>query len=164
MKQLENILNLTTEDTDDDEEIIEEVDIEQAKSDVAKYCQASGDLDKIDEALPMVEGLEEHDREMDELAAKATEAYTDLLDLGFNVDTKYSSRLFEVAGNMLGHAITAKNSKVDKKLKMLDLQLKKQKLDQAAEKADEKGSIKSDGEMVDRNSLLRELLSKNRSN
>jgi len=34
-----------------------------------------------------------------------------------NVEARYGSRMFEVAGNMLGQAIAAKSAKIDKKLK-----------------------------------------------
>ena len=47
-----------------------------------------------------------------------------------NVDSRYSGRLFEVAGNFLRNAIDAKAGKIDKKLKIIELQLKKKKLDQ----------------------------------
>lgn len=97
---------------------------------------------------------------MDSLAKTAQEAYNDLFTLGMNVETKYSGRIFEVAASMLGHAINAKTSKIDKKLKMVDLQLKKAKLDLIKnKKADpiEEG----EGTVVDRNKLLSELLKKN---
>jgi len=92
------------------------------------------------------------------LAKKATDAYDDLMDLGMNVEARYSARLFEVAGTMLKNAIDAKSAKLDKKLKMIDLQLKKQKLDQDANSADEGINITGDGVIItDRNSLLEKL-------
>lgn len=87
-------------------------------------------IDKIDAALPGVRGLESTDSEMDDLAAMATKSYQELMDLGMNVDARFSSEIFGVASNLLGHAITAKTAKLDKKLKMIDLQLKKARLDQ----------------------------------
>jgi hypothetical protein len=80
------------------------------------------------------------------------------MDLGMNVEARYSGRLFEVAASMLGHAIQAKSAKLDKKLKMIDLQLKKQKLDQDALGIDDSVTIPGDGVIVtDRNSLLEKL-------
>jgi hypothetical protein len=59
---------------------------------------------------------------------------------------------------MLGHAISAKSAKLDKKLKMIDLQLKKQKLDQDALGVDDSVTIQGEGVIVtDRNSLLEKL-------
>ena len=51
------------------------------------------------------------------------------MDLGMNVDSRYSGRIFEVASTMLRNAIDAKSNKIDKKLKMVELQLKKMKID-----------------------------------
>ena len=76
------------------------------------------EFDKISAALPQVKGLGDlGDQELDELAKKAVDAYTDIMDLGMNVEARYGARMFEVAGNMLNAAITAKSAKIDKKLK-----------------------------------------------
>jgi len=61
---------------------------------------------------------------MDGLADLATSSYKDLMDLGMQVDSRFSSEIFNVAGTMLGHAIIAKTAKLNKKLKMIELQLK----------------------------------------
>jgi hypothetical protein len=79
------------------------------------------------------------------------------MDLGMNVEARYSGRIFEVAGGMLKNAIDAKAAKIDKKLKMIELQLKKQKLDQETTENDGL-SISGDGVIItDRNSLLEKL-------
>ena len=65
--------------------------------------------------------------------------------------------LGKVAGTMLKNAIDAKSAKLDKKLKMIELQLKKQKLDQETNE-DTGVNIPGDGFIVtDRNSLLEKL-------
>ena len=117
-------------------------------------------INKIDAALPAVKGLESTDTEMDELAGLATGSYKDLMDLGMQVDSRFASEIFNSAGTMLGHAITAKTAKINKKLKMLDLQLKKASLDQkAANKIEEIEAIPlGEGGLVDRNELLRQIL------
>ena len=116
------------------------------------------EFDKISQALPQVTGLGEmSDHELDNLAEKATEAYDDLMDLGMNVEPRYSGRIFEVAATMLKNAIEAKSSKIDKKLKMIELQIKKQKVDQDSTTASNK-EIEGEGFLVtDRNSLLEKL-------
>ncbi len=86
---------------------------------------ALSELDKVQAALPQVRGLEASDQEMDDLAIKASKSFDDLMDLGMNVDSRWASDIFGVASTMLGHAITAKTAKLNKKLKMVDLQLKK---------------------------------------
>ena len=101
--------------------------------------EALDSLSKIEQALPQVRGLEAADDEMDSLAEMATSSYKDLIDLGMQVDSRYASEIFNVAGTMLGHAITAKTAKLNKKLKMIDLQLKKAQLDQKEAKKEKLG-------------------------
>ena len=119
-------------------------------------------IDKIDAALPSVKGLDSSDEEMDELAKKATETFDDLMDLGMQVDSRYASEIFAVAGAMLGHALTAKTAKLNKKLKMVDLQMKKLKLDQDRAKAaaggDDDPMETAEGHVLSRNDLLERLI------
>lgn len=116
-------------------------------------------IDKIDTALPAVKGLEASDQEMDDLAKLAQESYRDLMDLGMQVDSRFASDIFSVASNMLGHAITAKTAKLDKKLKMIDLQLKKARLDQnRAEEPAVGVTHTAQGVVLNRNDLLERLL------
>ena len=119
-------------------------------------------LDKIEAALPQVRGLEAADEEMDELASMATASYKDLMDLGMQVESRFSSEIFNSAGTMLGHAITAKTAKINKKLKMLDLQLKKAGLDaKTASKEEElENTPLGEGQALDRNELLKVLAAK----
>jgi hypothetical protein len=126
-------------------------------------------IDKIDEALPAVRGLDATDSEMDELAGLATGSYKDLMDLGMQVDSRFASEIFSVASNMLGHAITAKTAKLDKKLKMIDLQMKKMRLDQQQAALDEKkepeGPVQQGtGMVLSRNDLLARIISGNKQN
>jgi vancomycin resistance protein YoaR len=115
-------------------------------------------LDKIESALPAVRGLEASDREMDDLASKASESFDDLMSLGMQVDSRYASEIFAVASTMLGHAITAKTAKMNKKLKMIDLQLKKARLDQTEDSRPHTPT--AEGRVLNRNDLLRTLLSR----
>lgn len=119
-------------------------------------------LDKIENALPQVRGLEASDTEMDELASLAKSGYTNLMELGLQVEPRFSAELFQAAGTMLGHAITAKTAKLNKKLKMIELQLKKATLDQKnAAKEEEIDSIPlGEGKSLDRNELLKVLSTK----
>jgi hypothetical protein len=119
-----------------------------------------------------VRGLDASDAEMDELAKLAVDSYRDLSDLGMQVDSRFASEIFSVASNMLGHAITAKNSKLDKKLKMIDLQLKKMRLDQQQQLIDQKkppdeddaGVTTAEGHVLSRNDLLDRLLGDRKQN
>ena len=126
-------------------------------------------IDKIDLALPGVRGLEANDAEMDSLSKMATDSYDELMTLGMQVDSRFASEIFSVASNMLGHAITAKTAKMDKKLKMIDLQLKKMRLDQQQSVIDAKAADAGGGEamqtaqgmVLSRNDLLERLLAGN---
>lgn len=120
-------------------------------------------LEKIESALPQVKGLEAADNEMDALAQMATDSYKDLMDLGMQVESRFSSEIFNSASSMLGHAITAKTAKINKKLKMIDLQMKKAQLDAklAAKAQDVENTPLGEGQAFDRNELLKMLASKN---
>jgi hypothetical protein len=155
-KKLEELLNLP-----ESKKIVKQEEKKQAETLPAAqpFLRDISEFDKITAALPQVKGLGDlADSELDNLAQKAQDAYDDIMDLGMNVEARYSSRLFEVAASMLKNAIDAKTAKLDKKLKMIDLQLKKQKLDQDAAGADDGINIQGEGFVVtDRNSLLEKL-------
>ena len=124
-----------------------------------RIVEIDATIDKIDAALPTVRDLETGDRELDDLAAKAQETFNDLMDLGMQIDSRYSSEIFAVASTMLGHALTAKTAKLNKKLKMVDLQLKKLKMDQdAARNAPEPAIETAHGQVLSRNDLLERLI------
>lgn len=153
-KKLEEILNLP-----ENKKLVNDEQKKAVKAEVAKpFLRDMTEFDKIASALPQVKGLgDASDAEFDALAQRATDAYDDLMDLGMNVEARYSGRIFEVAGSMLKNAIDAKAAKIDKKLKMIELQLKKQKLDQEANTEDGV-SLTGDGVIItDRNSLLEKL-------
>ena len=157
-KKLEELLNLP-----ESKKIIKDDEKRAAKAEVAKpqpFLRSMDEFDKISASLPQVKGLgDAADSEFDALAQRATDTYDDLIDLGMNVEARYSARIFEVAGTMLKNAIDAKSAKIDKKLKMIELQLKKQALDQKNNTPDEAGiNLNGDGVIItDRNSLLEKL-------
>lgn len=124
--------------------------------------EALTNLEKIENALPQVRGLEASDIEMDNLANLATDSYRDLMDLGMTVESRFSAEIFGVAGTMLGHAITAKTAKLNKKLKMIELQLKKASLDLKNESNTKEldNTPIGQGKELDRNELLKILAQK----
>jgi hypothetical protein len=131
------------------------------KDEIQNITQESySNLEKIENALPQVRGLETSDIELDELAQLAVEGYKDLSDLGMQVDSRFASEIFSAAGTMLGHAITAKTAKINKKLKMIELQLKKASLDQkeAANAKEIEASPVGEGTLLDRNELLKAIV------
>lgn len=158
-KKLEELLNLP-----ENKKIVKDAEKKEVKKEEPQpLFRDIQEFDKISAALPQVKGLGDlSDQEFDSLAQRATDAYDDLMDLGMNVDARFSGRIFEVAGTMLKNAIDAKSAKIDKKLKMIELQLKKQKLDQE-QNQDDSIDIPGNGYIVtDRNSLIEKLKNMNK--
>ena len=155
-KKLEDLFELASNEKNELTEPLPEQTQEVTK-------EALDNLEKIENALPQVRGLEVADIEIDELAGLAQSSYKDLMDLGMQVDSRYSSEIFNVAGTMLGHAITAKTAKVNKKLKMIELQLKKAALDQkeASKEKQIEATPLGEGRSLDRNEILKVLTNKN---
>jgi len=105
-KKLEDILNLPNvkeafkevDKKEKDKEangttVPKNVDPKTAKNLERTYAE----FDKIAASLPQVKGLGElSDLELDKLAVEAEESYKNLMDLGMNVDSRYSGRIFEV--------------------------------------------------------------------
>ena len=98
-KKLEVLLNLP-----DSKQIVEESRKEKKETAIVEQedtMRSIQELDKIQAALPQVKGLGDlGDTELDEVATKSMDAYEDLMDLGMNVESRYSGRIFEVAGQM----------------------------------------------------------------
>ena len=155
-KKLEDLLNLP--DSKDIIETAKTQESDQKSYEIEESFRDIEEFDKIASALPAVKGLGKMaDEELNEIAEKAITAYDDLMDLGMNVESRYSGRVFEVAGSMLKTGLDAKVAKLDKKLKMVELQLKKEKLDKDG-KVDGESIVQGEGYIVtDRNSLLEKL-------
>ena len=159
-KKLEELLNLpdSKEIIEADKKKAETEEKTQAVTQQQETLRDIAEMDKIAAALPQVKGLGElADNELNEVAEKSMSAYEDLMDLGMNVESRYSGRVFEVAGQMLKTNLDAKVAKLDKKLKMVELQLKKEKQDKDSGN-DEGNIVNGEGYIVtDRNSLLAKL-------
>lgn len=120
----------------------EEPTIESANREIM-VTQGSMELtDRVDAAIPMVQGLEQLDRELDEYASKAMQTFEELVDLGKNVEDRHAAPIFDSASKMLTAALQAKQAKINKKLDILNIQLKKAKLDLDTRKLD--ASLKDD--------------------
>jgi hypothetical protein len=115
--------------------------------------------EKIDNALPVVKDIGTSDVDMDRYADKAEKAFEDLMELGFNVEDRNAGHVFNAAQTMLKNAIDAKNAKADRKLRAIDLQLKKMRLDQSEKNTEyvTNDVIDVDYVISNRNSLINEL-------
>lgn len=160
-KKLEETFNINP--VEEDEKVEETPTIEESRDLTEILSTEISTTEKIDASLPMVQGLNEHDKDMDDIHQKAISTFEELISLGMNVEVHAGAKLMETANQMLKTAMEAKDSKVDRKLKMLNLQLQKAKLDLAQDKEDKKNKdddndIESEGSVVlDRNELLKRL-------
>ena len=155
-KKLEEPFDLAP--PEQEEEASSEFKPEEAK----KLQSVLSDVDKIDSALPLVRDLESNDKEMDSIAEKSITTFNDLMDLGMNVEARYAGKIFEVAGTMMKNAIDARTAKIDKKLRMVELQIKKQRVDQQERDA---GGLEIEAEatiVADRNELIKQILDQNK--
>lgn len=156
-KKLEELFNLADAETTKEEPVVVE---HHEPAEIKSLEQSYEQVQKITDGLPVITELNDlGEKELDALATKAEEAYDDLMDLGMNVEVRYASRIFEVASSMLNNAINAKTAKIDKRLKAVDLQLKKLKMDNDQRGEDGPGNlINGQGYVItDRNELLKKL-------
>ena len=147
-KKLEELFNMDEAKPSTEVKTVEEP--VATKDEVRSLERSYTEVNTIAGSLPKID-------ELDNLAQKAETAYDELMDLGMNVEVRYSGRIFEVAGSMLKNAIDAKATKIDKKLKAVDLKLKKLKIDSdrnpdAADVMNGQGFV-----VTDRNELLKKL-------
>jgi len=160
-KKLEDLFNLEEQEQAQQPVEAKEVTNEEKHQQIRSLNDSMQAVNKITGDLPQIRELDNLDeKDLDHLADKAEKAYDDLMDLGMNVEVRYSGRIFEVASSMLKNAVDAKTAKVDKKLKAVDLQLKKLKIDKDSPEdpndvLDGKGYV-----MLDRNELMKKLSEK----
>lgn len=167
-KRLEELFNINV---DTDESINKNSEEEQKNTPIPSELismETLNTLEKIENALPQIKGLESSDEEMDEIASLAKEAFNNLLDLGMQTDPRFSAEIFSVGGAMLGHALSAKTAKMQKKLKMIDLQLKQAELERKIaaankDKPPEETNLGT-GQVLDRNELVKMIMANNAKN
>jgi hypothetical protein len=160
-KKLESLFNLPEVGEGATSEEVKQV-IEENRDIITQVDEA---IDKIDAALPGITDLDSIDADLDELAKLAKDKAEDLLDLGMNVDPRFGGVIFQTASQLLGHSITAKTAKMDKKLKQIQLQLQKAKFDHQVKKDSGKAEEEPEdgkGMLLDRNALLASILEKSK--
>tara|TARA_B100001109_G_C18790859_1_gene440000 strand:+ start:43 stop:555 length:513 start_codon:yes stop_codon:yes gene_type:complete len=121
--------------------------------DVAEVETALSTAEKIDHALRNVQGVEDHDVDMDDLAQQAVDSYQQLMNLGMNVSDRDAGSIFDSAAKMLKTALDAKDSKINSKLRQIDMMIKKARLDNNA--GEYTSGDSSGNKMLDRNELLK---------
>lgn len=129
-RRLEEEFNLPPIDT------AQEDDLSTVAADMIEVENAITISEKINNALAEVRGMDTHDVEMDDIAGKAISSYEQLMDLGMNMTDMAAGPVFANAANMLKIALEARDAKVSRKLKQIDLMLKKVRVDQRESQKD----------------------------
>ncbi len=155
-KKLENLFNLPEIES-------EPVTAEETQTEIMELKSNLDMSKRIDAALDEVKDISEAEQALDNLAAKAEEAFDQLMVLGANMDDRNSGKIFEVASTMLKNAVDAKTAKLEKKLRIVELQMRKEKMDRDANKAGPNGPVVDAVMVTDRNSIIQEMMKKLKS-
>lgn len=158
-KQIEDFFNLPSGDNQKESENKVEKTKEELMVEAEQIYSSLTTAEKVDHALPTVVGLDSHDSEMDDIADKAVKTFDNLIALGGNVPDMHAGKIYEVAGQMLKTALEAKNAKAEKKLRMIELQLKKVRAEQIdLEQGNRPSNLQGE---FDRNELIKFIVSGN---
>jgi hypothetical protein len=135
-KQLEKVFDLPDMTKEEMEQALETAD------EIGREMRAIGN------------GDDRLDTEIDGIATKAMNSYEDLMNLGMNVEARFAAPIFDSASKMLGHAVTAKLGKAQKKLKEAELKLRAIKMGEADRNQDTQEITAT---VWDRNQLIKTL-------
>jgi nitrogen regulatory protein PII len=154
-KKLEEEFNLPSIEDALATDEVEKFDVQPKPEmfEIAEVEKALSNAEKIDHALRNVEGLGDHNIDMDSIAQQATDSFQQLMNLGMNVSDRDAGSIFDSASKMLNTALTAKDSKINSKLKQIDMMIKKARLDNNAGTGSSSDS--SPEQTFDRNELLK---------
>lgn len=139
------------------EDLAEDATPDQVTHQIQTVEDALSVSEKINNALAEVRGMEVHDSEMDDIAVQAVESYEQLMSLGMNMTDMAAGPVFSNAAAMLKIALEAKDSKVSRKLKQIDLMIKKANLDERIRKNEGSDEVDAKATVLDRNELLKML-------
>lgn len=159
-KKLQDLLDLPSINDIDDgiEENSSPITREELMVEATEIVSALTVSEKIDAGLSTVSGLEEHDKNMDDIANKAMKTYEELCSLGLNIADPHTGKIYEVAAQMLKVALEARDSKIKRKLDRIDLQIRKMRVDKVPN-ADGSENDRPQSVQFDRNELLRHITS-----
>ena len=139
---------------------IEDALKEQAGEVTGADAESSEEVDSMANALQAVNaakitasedpmGTESHILETDEIYDEAMKAYKDLLDLGFNIESKHAgANAFTPAAKMLEIALKASQSKANKKLERIKAIMEKEQHDRDMQNNQEDGVIEGEGSFM----------------
>ena len=125
-------------------------------SDMTDLDQALSHADKLTDQIKNLDPEYTHDTEMDEISQLAVEYGKTLHDLGMSVDVKNAGEIFTASSNMLKVALDARNSKMERRLKMLKLELDRIKLERTHPEHNHTQEAEN-VTVLDRNTLLAQI-------
>lgn len=153
MKKLEEVLNLPPM-----EKNFQEQEDDSSETSLAELENSLVTVEeKVEAALTAVSELNEHDSEMDRIAREAMESYEEFKQFGMNSSDVHAAKILDSATAMLKTALEARNSKAERRMKTLDLQMKKMRLDLQKAKEAGGGRDVSQGGSFNREDLLKML-------
>lgn len=157
--QLADTLNLPhMEDVLSEDQENNENEVHPDVERISNMLQHSTGLQK---SLSDPTGIQEHLDEMDEIYSQAMSAHKDMLDLAFNVEAKNSGQIFDPSTRMLELALSASKSKNEQRLKMMKLQIEREKLELAKGQNQPDGIIQEDGGVMStRNAIMSQIKGK----
>lgn len=137
------------------------VDAESDKEDT-EFCDAIA-AGGITPEMADEREAKDHADSMDTIYKETLQHAKDLMDLGYNVDTRSAGRIFENSANMFKIAIEAKNSKRKAQLDTIKSKQEQQKINiierrSRGENDQSEGAIETGSVIIeDRNELIRRL-------
>ncbi len=99
-----------------------------------EISKALANMSELSRSLKTNDDFSENETKLDDLQDAAVKAHQDLLDAGFNVDPKNAEAFLAPATQFLSIALDSEKQKIDRKIKLLKLQLETDKLELAREK------------------------------
>lgn len=110
-----------------------------------------------------IEELTDHSDKMDEIYDQAKTWAQDIITAGFNCPPNQQGKVFEAGVQMLNQALSAADSKADKRLRAMRLRLEQARLERDNARDKDKGVIEGEGYVVaDRNELIRNFYDSNK--
>lgn len=164
---LEDLLKTTTDAEPEPEltdEMAEQFDQDEKSTELAEQLNSG----MVPEAVRDDRQVRDHEKSMDKIHDDTMQHAKDLMDLGYNVDTRSAKGIFDNAANMYKIAMDAKNSKRDAQLKLMKLKLEERRVE-----LEERGGSGKEGDIVDgeavvvtedRNELIKQFLEMKNNN
>jgi hypothetical protein len=161
---LENLLRTSApgEDINTEPEINEEGEVVEQQNALSAQVGNALAANPFIDSDHEVKQAKDHEESMDKMYDETIQHSRDLMDLGYNVDTRSAGRIFETAATMYKLALDAKNSKRKAQLDLMKIHQEQQKIDLVEKNKGggdgQNGAIDTGSIIVeDRNELLRQL-------